>query len=167
MPIEIERKFLVVGEAWRAHVVERKHLRQAYLARQGKASIRVRVADDAKASLTIKSRGARTSRLEFEYDIPVSEALTLIELRDGHVVEKVRHLVRHDGLTWEVDVFTGDNAGLVIAEIELDHEAQTFSRPAWLGPEVTHDERFANSRLARFPFSTFADDLAAERGLAV
>lgn len=161
MPIEIERKFLVVGEAWRAHVVERKRIRQAYFTRQGKASIRVRIVDETEASLTIKSRGARISRLEFQYAVPVSEAVTLLELRDGHVVEKVRHLVRHDGLTWEVDVFSGDNAGLAIAEIELDNEAQSFSRPAWLGPEVTHDERFANSRLARLPFSTFADDAVA------
>ncbi len=165
MPIEIERKFLVVGEAWRAHVTRRKPMRQAYFTRQGKASIRVRIVDETEATLTIKSRGARTSRLEFEYAVPVSEALTLLELRDGHVVEKVRHLVRHDGLTWEVDVFSGENAGLVIAEVELDHEGQSFARPAWVGPEVTQDERYANSRLARFPFSTFADD-AAEHGQA-
>lgn len=119
MAIEIERKFLVTSEGWRASVVSRKHLRQGYLARGGKTSVRVRIVDDATATLTVKSRGARTSRLEFEYAIPVEEAATLLELRDGHLLSKVRHLVRHDGLTWEVDVFGGENAGLVIAEIEL------------------------------------------------
>ena len=156
MAIEIERKFLVTSEEWRAHVTERKQLRQAYLARPGKASIRVRIVNETAASITIKSRGARTSRLEFEYPIPVSEALTLLELRDGFVVSKVRHLVRQDGVTWEIDVFTGDNAGLVIAEVELEHEQQKFTRPRWIGREVTQDERYANSRLARVPFASFA-----------
>ena len=93
MAIEIERKFLVIGEGWRPHVTDRKHLRQAYLARQGKTSIRVRSSMTASATLTVKSRGARTSRLEFEYPIPVDDGLSLIELRDGDLLSKVRHIV--------------------------------------------------------------------------
>ena len=165
MAIEIERKFLVSGEGWRPHVEERKRLRQAYLARQGKASIRIRIVDDVSATLTIKSRGARTSRLEFEYPIPVAEALTLIELRDGGLLSKVRHIVRHGGTRWEIDVFEGDNAGLVIAEVELAHEEQGIALPSWVGPKITHEERYYNSRLVYFPFQSFA--ATARHGRAV
>jgi adenylate cyclase len=161
MAIEIERKFLVSDGGWRPHVTSRKRLRQAYLARQGKTSIRVRIVDDASATLTIKSRGARTSRLEFEYPIPVAEALTLLELRDGGVLSKVRHIVPHHGVTWEVDAFDGDNAGLVIAEVELAHEQQDLALPPWVGREITHEERYYNSRLAHLPFRHFAGDSAA------
>ena len=156
MAIEIERKFLVTSEDWKQHVVVRKRLRQAYLARPGKTSIRVRVVDDTSASLTIKSRGARTSRLEFEYPIPVHEGQFLLDLREGHLLSKVRHVVRYEGSTWEVDVFEGENAGLVIAEIELEHEQQSFVRPPWLGREVTHDPRYSNSCLAQQPFLRLA-----------
>jgi adenylate cyclase len=158
MGIEIERKFLVIGEDWKPHVIARKRLRQAYLTRSGKASIRVRIVDDAEAALTIKSQGARASRLEFEYPIPVNDAQFLLDMREGHLLSKVRHLVRHDGLTWEVDVFESENAGLVIAEIELEHEHQDFSRPPWVGREVTREPRYSNSRLALQPFSSFAAD---------
>jgi adenylate cyclase len=156
MAIEIERKFLVTGEDWKPHVVARKRLRQAYLARPGKTSVRVRIIDDASASLTIKSQGARTSRLEFEYPIPVKDGLFLLDMREGHLLSKVRHVVRYDGSTWEVDVFEGENAGLVIAEIELEHEQQSFTRPPWLGREVTHEQRYSNSRLAQRPYPGLA-----------
>ena len=163
MAIEIERKFLVSSEGWKPHVTACKRLRQGYLARQGKTSIRVRIVDDASATLTIKSRGARTSRLEFEYPIPVAEALTLFELRDGCLLSKVRHIVPLDGVTWEIDVFDGDNAGLVIAEVELAHEHQALALPPWASREITHDERYYNSRLAHLPFCHFADDALRER----
>jgi adenylate cyclase len=165
MAIEIERKFLVRGEGWRPHVTGRKHLRQAYLARQGKAAIRVRVVDGASATLTIKSRGARTSRLEYEYPVPVDEALSLIELRDGGLLSKVRHIVPWADLTWEIDVFEGENAGLAIAEVELTHEQQALELPPWVGREITHDERYYNSRLVHLPFCHFAadDDAAAQQ----
>jgi adenylate cyclase len=162
MAVEIERKFLVTSEAWRADVVGRKLLRQAYLAREGKSSIRVRMVDDASASITIKSRGARVSRLEFEYPIPADEARTLLELREGYLLSKVRHLVRHGDLTWEIDVFTGDNAGLIIAEVELDHERQDFVLPPWVGREITHEERYYNSNLAIRPYRLFAADGTTE-----
>ena len=158
MAIEIERKFLVTSEDWKPLVVARKRLRQAYLARPGKTSIRVRIVDDTSASLTIKSQSARTSRLEFEYPIPVNDGLFLLDMREGHLLSKVRHLVRHDGSMWEVDVFEGENAGLVIAEIELDHELQNFALPSWVGREVTHEPRYSNSRLAQLPFQSFAHE---------
>jgi adenylate cyclase len=158
MAIEIERKFLVTSEGWRPHVAGRKHLRQAYLARQGKAAVRVRVVDNASATLTIKSRGARTSRLEFEYPIPVDEALSLLQLRDGGLLSKVRHIVSWAGVTWEIDVFDGDNAGLVIAEVELSHEQQALALPPWVGREITHDERYYNSRLVHMPYRHLAGD---------
>jgi adenylate cyclase len=158
MAIEIERKFLVTSEDWKPFVVARKRLRQAYLARPGKTSLRVRIIDETSASLTIKSQGARTSRMEFEYPIPVDDGLFLLDLREGHLLSKVRHMVRFDGSMWEVDVFEGENAGLVIAEIELEHEQQSFMRPPWVGREITHDARYSNSRLAQLPFQSFANE---------
>ena len=159
MAIEIERKFLVTGEGWKAQVTRRRHLRQAYLSRQGRTSIRVRIADATSATLTIKSRGGRTCRAEFEYSLPVADALALLELRDGLVLSKVRHEVRgNDGLTWEIDVFEGENTGLVIAEVELVHAQQVVVLPPWIGREVTHEERYYNSRLAHHPYRMFAFD---------
>jgi adenylate cyclase len=155
MAIEIERKFLVTGEGWKPHVINRKRLRQAYLARQGKTSIRVRVVDEVSATLTVKSRGARTSRLELEYPIPVADGLTLLDFRDGDLLSKVRHQVRYGDLTWEIDVFDGENAGLVIAEVELTHESQAIALPPWVGREITHDERYYNSRLVHHPYTSF------------
>jgi adenylate cyclase len=159
MAVEIERKFLVTGDGWKAQVTRRRHLRQAYLSRQGKTSIRVRITDASSATLTIKSRGGRTCRAEFEYPLPVADALTLLELRDGLLLSKVRHEVRgNDGLTWEIDVFEGENTGLVIAEVELAHERQPVVLPPWIGREVTHEERYYNSRLAHHPYRMFAHD---------
>jgi adenylate cyclase len=160
MAIEIERKFLVTGEGWKSHVASRRHLQQAYLSRQGKAAIRVRIADEASATLTIKSRGARTSRLEYEYPIPVDEARSLLELRDGASLSKTRHIVVWGGVTWEVDVFEGENAGLVIAEVELTDERQALELPPWVGREITHDERYYNSRLVHLPFCHFSGEPA-------
>lgn len=157
MGIEIERKFLVASEGWKAHVTRRKRLRQGYLADQGKISVRVRIADETSATLTVKSRGAHLSRMECEYPIPVADALTMLQFRDGAVVSKVRHLVTYDGLTWEIDVFDGENAGLVVAEVELTHEAQQVSLPPWIGREITDDVRYTNSRLAHQPYAAFAD----------
>src|SRR5262249_21741923 len=142
MSFEIERKFLVSGDGWQGHVTGRKPIRQAYLASEGKASIRVRVVDDHAATLTIKSRPVALRRLELEYPIPILEAEALMQLRHGSVIEKVRHLVPRGELTWEVDVFEGENAGLVIAEVELRHEHQRIDLPDWVGAEVTGQPQF-------------------------
>ena len=110
--------------------------------------MRVRVKDDVEAFLTIKSAGAGSSRLEFEYPIPVHEAKALFGLRIGHIVEKRRHIVVVEGQRWEVDVFHGALEGLVLAELELDNADQHIHKPDWLGDDVTDDRRYYNASLA-------------------
>jgi adenylate cyclase len=153
MPFEIERKFLVRGDAWRNLATERHHIRQAYLASQGKASIRVRIRDKDGATLTIKSRTPKRRRLELEYPIPVLEAEALIALRQGSVIEKDRCIVPHLANTWEVDVFAGENVGLVIAEVELRDEHESLVLPPWTGLEVTGRAQYYNGSLALHPFT--------------
>src|SRR4029077_11985944 len=157
MPFEIERKFLVRGDAWRPLATQRIHIRQAYLAGEGRASVRVRIKDNA-ATLTIKSRAPDRRRLELEYAIPVLEAEAAMALGRGIVVEKVRYIVPHAGAACEVDVFAGDNEGLLLAEIELRDEHQRIELPAWAGPEVTGQAQFYNSALAVCPFATWSHD---------
>jgi adenylate cyclase len=148
MASEIERKFLVAGDRWKAQADRGKRIEQAYLASTDKASIRVRIVDDAEAMLTIKSAGSGTSRSEFEYSIPLDDARELMNLREGRVLQKRRHIVPAGKLRWEIDVFGGDLAGLVIAEIELPSEETDFERPSWLGRDVTDDRRYYNASLA-------------------
>ena len=155
MSFEIERKFLVSGEAWRELARERISIRQAYLSSDAKASVRVRIKDERDATLTIKSRPAGLRRLELEYPVPVVEAEALMQLRQGAVIQKVRHVVPWHDLAWEVDVFAGENSGLVIAEIELRHEHQEFDLPDWIGPEVTGQRPYYNSSLMARPFQSW------------
>jgi adenylate cyclase len=150
MAVEIERKFLVTGDAWRQATGVR--FSQGYLNRDKARTVRVRLAAD-KAFLTIKGVTHGASRAEFEYQIPLADGAQLLALCEGPLIEKVRRVVPHDGHTWEVDEFLGENSGLVVAEIELRSEDQAFSRPPWLGEEVTHDARYFNSSLATHPFS--------------
>ena len=152
MGIEIERKFLVVGDGWRA--APALPFAQGYLNRDKERTVRVRIVEDA-AWLTIKGASVGATRAEFEYPIPVADARQLLALCDGPLVRKRRRKVVHAGATWEIDEFEGDNAGLVVAEIELPAEDAPFERPAWLGAEVTHDARYFNSNLATAPFSTW------------
>ena len=156
MGIEIERKFLVKDDGWRALATGQARIRQAYLALGGKATIRVRVKDDRAATLTIKSRSAKLRRLELEYPIPVDDAEALIGLRRGAVIEKTRHLVPYAGATWEVDVFAGENAGLIIAEVELPHEDVRPELPPFVGAEVTGRAEYYNSGLATRPYGSWA-----------
>jgi adenylate cyclase len=149
MATEIERKFLVNGAPWRNDTGVR--FSQGYLNRDKERTVRVRIAGD-KAFLTVKGVTRGATRVEFEYGIPVSDAEQLLELRDGPIIQKNRYVLIHDGDTWEVDEFLGDNAGLVLAEIELTSEGQSFSRPPWLGAEVTRDLRYYNSSLAGHPY---------------
>jgi adenylate cyclase len=155
---EIERKFLVRGDGWRDLVTSQVSIRQAYLGADSKASIRVRIKDDAKATLSIKSRPAGLRRLELEYSIPVLEAEAMIPLRHGTMIEKVRHLVPWDEATWEIDVFYGANSGLIIAEIELKHEQQRVELPAWIGTEVTGQACYYNSFLVQRPFCSWSGE---------
>ena len=151
MPREIERKFLLLDDGWRASAVKRQRMTQGYLASGPRVSVRVRVAG-SEAALNIKSGGLVASRLEYEYAIPVDEARELLELCATPLIDKTRHFVPHGDFEWEVDEFHGDNDGLFVAELELEHENQEFPRPTWLGTEVTHLERYYNSRLARHPY---------------
>lgn len=157
MGVEIERKFLVRGEAWRQGTGER--MVQGYLSRDKARTVRVRVAGEA-AFLTIKGVSVGATRAEFEYPIPVADALALLALCDGPLIDKVRYRVPSGEVVWEVDVFSGDNAGLVVAEVELPHEDAAFDRPEWLGEEVTHDARYFNSNLAATPYSRWCGTAA-------
>jgi adenylate cyclase len=156
MGIEIERKFLVVGDRWRQPPAARTRFSQGYLSRDPARTVRVRIAGE-RAFLTIKGATTGATRAEFEYAIPADEAQQLLALSDGPVIDKIRHLCVVDGMTWEVDEFLGANAGLVVAEIELQAEDQPFTRPAWLGAEVTGDSRYVNANLAVRPFSCWPE----------
>ncbi len=155
MSFEIERKFLVRGDDWQRLATGRSSIRQTYLSSNGKASIRVRIKGDGTATLSIKSRPVDLRRLELEYAIPTLEAEALMQLRQGSVIEKVRYVIPHGELAWEVDVFEGDNLGLVIAEIELRHERQQIELPAWVGTEVTGQQQYYNSSLVQHPFCSW------------
>jgi adenylate cyclase len=148
MATEIERKFLVTGDAWRPLASRSIAIRQAYLSQIDKTSIRIRIVDDVKAFLTIKSPELGPARSEFEYSIPVDDARALMALRTGIAIEKRRHIVQLGGMRWEIDVFEGAHAGLIIAEIELPDAEAAFGRPPWLGEEVTGDPRYYNAHLA-------------------
>ena len=161
MATEIERKFLVVGEAWRAAAHERIAMRQGYLTREGQCSVRVRVTAD-EARLNLKAAVVGTSRLEYDWPIARAEAEEILDqLCLRPLIEKVRHHVTVGGRLWEVDEFQGENAGLVVAEIELGAADEAFERPTWLGREVTAEQRYYNQALALRPFAAWS---AMERG---
>ena len=152
MAVEIERKFLVIGDAWREDVRRTRFLRQGYLAYGGLACVRVRVYDDETAMLTIKSANAGRNRNEFEYPVLMPDAAGLLALCQCAIIEKTRHEVPGHDLVWEVDVFFGENDGLVLLEFELDHENQPIDQPSWLWSEVTSDSLDYNSYLSQNPF---------------
>jgi adenylate cyclase len=165
MSFEIERKFLLRNDDWRSLVTESKTIRQAYLAWENKSSVRIRIIDNATATLTVKSRPVELRRLELEYPIPMLEAEALMPLRQGAVVEKTRYRVPSGDLAWEIDVFSGENAGLVIAEIELRHEHQSIALPSFIGEEVTGNQHYYNGYLAQHPFVSWIKrvELAREK----
>lgn len=152
MATEIERKFLVTGDGWRREAVSAVAMRQGYLTGKGRASVRVRVAGD-RAWLNIKSVTIGVQRREYEYAIPLSDATEMLDLLcEGPLIEKTRYLVPVNGHQWEVDVFDGDNAGLIVAEVELEDANERFTRPDWLGQEVSHDSRYYNASLVHHPY---------------
>jgi adenylate cyclase len=166
MAVEIERKFLLADDTWRRAVDQSEPMAQGYLTshaalQQGldRASVRVRVAGD-RAWLNIKSATLGIERLEFELPLACDDAKVMLEQMCTGRVDKVRHHVRVDGWLFEIDEFGGDNAGLIVAEIELPHTDAVFPRPAWLGREVSHLERYFNVSLGDRPFREWS---AAER----
>lgn len=154
MAIEIERKFLVVGTAWRA--AEPAYYCQGYLNRDPHRTVRVRLTGDVGV-LTIKGLSRGASRAEYEYRIPAEDAAAMLNLCDGPLVQKNRRLISFAGLDWEVDEFLGDNEGLVVAEVELESESQEITLPDWVGVEVTNDPRYFNSSLSVRPFQSWRD----------
>jgi CYTH domain-containing protein len=154
MPVEIERKFRVTGDDWRAAGAGTRY-RQGYLSLQAGASVRVRASRD-QGWLTIKGETSGVSRAEYEYPIPLAHANELLDtLCIKPVIEKTRYRIEHRGLVWEVDEFEGENAGLVIAEVELESEGQAIERPEWVGEEVTGDPRYYNVSLVSKPWSSW------------
>lgn len=152
MGVEIERKFLLRGDGWRA-LGQPVLLRQGYLSSDARCVVRVRIEGDA-AVVTIKGRSVGATRGEWEYPIPLADADELLAgLCQQPLIEKYRRRIAFDGMVWEVDEFLGANAGLLVAEIELTSEDQPFAKPDWIGDEVTGDARYYNANLIRQPFS--------------
>ena len=153
---EIERKFLPASDAWRSLAARRREMRQGYIAAGAGISVRVRIAG-AQARLNIKHGGLTAVRDEYEYPIPLADARALLDGAGGPIIEKTRHYVPHAGREWEVDEFRGENAGLVVAEIELGDEHEQFPAPPWIGKEVTHLQRYYNVSLVQHPYSKWSD----------
>lgn len=146
MPLEIERKFLVADETWRADVLKSQQIRQGYISRSGPLSARVRTID-GEAFLTIKSRAPGIAREEFEYPLPFADAETMLALCEKPLVEKTRHTVLHHNREWIIDEFTGEHAGLLLAECELHAPDEAIDLPVWTGAEVTDDPAYRNEAL--------------------
>ena len=153
MASEIERKFLVSGDTWNDGTPGVR-IAQGYLLLDPDRCVRVRVAGD-EAWLTIKGRTEGITRSEFEYPIPVSDAQALLGMCLQSVIDKTRHRIPFCRHVWEVDVFHGENAGLVLAEVELEHDSEQPDLPSWIGDEVSFDARYYNANLAVTPFSSF------------
>jgi adenylate cyclase len=156
MGVEIERKFLPANEGWRGQG-EATLMRQGYLVADATRTVRVRI-EGERAVITVKGKSVGASRGEWEYPIPVPDAAELLDgLCEQPLVEKIRHRIPLGGHVWEVDEFLGQNAGLVVAEIELGSEDEAFEKPDWIGQEVTGEKRYYNSQLIRNPYSTWGD----------
>ena len=168
MATEIERKFLLRDASWRSAIERSEPMRQGYLlgaqvrmpAERALASVRVRMAG-ARAWLNVKQAVAGIARAEFEYAIPLADAQEMLATLCGGVLQKTRHLVRVDGTLFEIDEFAGDNAGLIVAEVELPAEDAPFPRPSWLGAEVSTVRRYYNVSLIDYPYQQWS---AVEQG---
>ena len=152
MAQEIERKFLVKGESWKA-LAQGTTYRQGYLNSVKERTVRIRTVGD-KAFLTIKGLTVGATRTEYEYEIPMADCNAMLDaLAERPLIEKKRYKVDFGGLTWEIDEFFGENAGLIVAEVELKTEDQAFKKPDWIGEEVTRDPRYFNANLIKHPYS--------------
>ena len=151
MSLEIERKFLVRDDRWRT-LAQGQRLRQGYLSSHPDRVVRIRIEGEG-ALMTIKGRTTGATRGEWEYPIPLEDAAVFLQqLCEQPVIDKTRYRIAYRGMLWEVDEFHGDNAGLVVAEIELASEDQPFEKPDWIGEEVTHDSRYFNANLLHHPY---------------
>lgn len=156
---EIERKFLVKDDSWQREVSETRFLSQGYLATGETAVVRVRL-DGENARLTVKGKKTGAAAPEFEYAIPLADAKELLEkCAEKPLIAKNRHIVKRDGLTWEIDEFFGENAGLIVAEVELSAVDQAVILPPWIGREVTAEKRYANASLVKTPYCVWPDSL--------
>jgi adenylate cyclase len=165
MATEIEHKFLLRDDRWRSQVERSARLRQGYLISDARCSVRVRVAE-SQGFLNIKSGTLGIQRSEYEYPIPLAEAEEILDtLCAKPLLEKTRHYLKFDQHLWEIDEFSGENAGLIVAEVELSRIDEPFARPDWLGKDVSYDIRYYNSQLARHPYQTWPE--RKERGIEV
>ena len=156
MGVVIERKFLLANDGWQG-LGTPTLMRQGYLAADPVRTVRVRI-EGERAVITVKGKSTGARRGEWEYEIPVPDAAELLDgLCEQPLVEKIRHRIAHGGHVWEVDEFLGQNAGLVVAEIELGAEDEAFDKPAWIGREVTGEKRYYNASLVRLPYSQWED----------
>lgn len=152
MPVEIERKFLVINDSWKQQVESESTLKQGYLSAEKEISIRVRIAK-GRAQLTIKGATSGISRSEYEYEIPQQDAQEMMDnLVSGSVIDKTRYKVRCGDHLWDLDLFHGDNQGLIMAEVELVSETEAFQMPDWAGEEVSDDSRYYNANLITHPY---------------
>jgi len=154
--LEIERKFLVTSDAFKSEALHKNHIAQGYLNSHPERTVRVRIKGEI-GFVTIKGKGNETgmSRFEWETEIAQADAKNLIKLCENGVIEKIRYEVEMGNHTYEVDEFFGDNEGLVVAEIELKSEEESFEKPTWLGKEVTNDERYYNAYLSNNPYKNW------------
>jgi adenylate cyclase len=156
MAVEIEKKFLVIGNDWKEGS-NSEIFYQGYIASGSGRTVRVRIAGK-KAWLTIKGKHSNISRLEFEYSLPLDDAQVMLnEVCEQPIIHKRRYFKEYEGFTWEIDEFFGENQGLVLAEIELESEDQEFPQPGWLGEEVSHEGRYYNASLRSYPYSMWKD----------
>ncbi|MDF0604065.1 CYTH domain-containing protein [Neisseriaceae bacterium TC5R-5] len=150
MALEIERRFLICNDHWRK-LASGTRYRQGYLSVEKERTVRVRIVGE-QAWLTLKGYISELSRHEFEYPIPLADAITMLDTMCPLVIEKLRYCIEHAGFVWEIDEFFGDNTGLVLAEIELPSEDTHFERPDWIGAEISQDGRYTNAYLSKTPY---------------
>ena len=157
MAKEVERKFTVKSDQWKVAASHHCRYTQGYLAGNERSSVRIRIAGD-KANINIKSATLGIERLEYEYDVKLDDAREMLDLLcEKPIIDKTRYFVPFGGKTWEVDLFHGDNDGLVVAEIELEHSDETFELPEWADQDVSHDPRYYNVSLVTHPYKDWQD----------
>ena len=154
MGLEIERKFLIKDDSWEKDVKEGISIKQGYLNSTAERTVRIRIYGD-NGFLTVKGRNKSLTRKEFEYQIPLKDAFDMLDICEKPIIEKTRFLLSKNNSTWEIDVFEGKNEGLIVAEIELTSEKESFDSPSWLGEEVSLDSKYYNSSLITNPYSNW------------